>query len=112
MNTIASLEVDVVGGLLALLKRDGVTVQVRTTQQEGGLDISEIMVEDGVYDRACNVAERWEKERVDEAERRSGRHCPNCGSQHLTYVPLENEMPSYKCRDCGKEFLPPVHWTT
>jgi DNA-directed RNA polymerase subunit M/transcription elongation factor TFIIS len=105
MRSIASLEADVAGSLLELLKTEAIPVEVRTTTQEGGLDISEIMVEDSVYERACDVAERWEAERVDEAEKRSGRHCPKCGSQHLTYVPLENRVASYRCKECGHAFL-------
>jgi DNA-directed RNA polymerase subunit M/transcription elongation factor TFIIS len=105
MRSIASLEADVVGSLLELLKKEAIPVEVRTTTQESGLDLREIMVEDSYYERACDVAERWEAKRIDEAERRSGRHCPKCGSQHLTYVPLENRVPSYQCKDCGHAFL-------
>ncbi len=112
MKSIASLEADVVDGLLELLKQAAIPVQIQTTTQEGGLDISEIMVEDGDYDRACDVAERWEAARVDAAEKRSGWCCPRCGSKHLIHVPLANGMPSFKCKQCGDEFLNPVKWRT
>lgn len=100
------------GSLLERLKQQTIPFEVRTTTQESGLDVSEIMVEDGDCDRACDVAEKWEAQRVDAAERQSGIHCPKCGSQHVAYVPLENGVPSYKCKDCGEEFLKPVKWRT
>ena len=106
MKSIALLESKVEGELSERLKTETIPVKVRTVRQDSGLDFSEILVEDSDYERACNVAEAWQAERDAEAEKRSKRHCPKCGSGHLDYVWLDNLTPSAKCKDCGHEFLP------
>ena len=105
MKSIASLEAKVAGELSERLKTEAIPVEVRTVTQDSGLEFSEILVEDGYYERACDVAEAWEAERAAEAESRSKRRCPKCGSRHLEFVWLDNLTPSAKCKDCGHEFV-------
>jgi hypothetical protein len=105
MKSIASLEVDIAAELLERLKTEAIPFQVQTATQEGGLDYSEVMVEDSYYDRACDVAEAWEASRLAEAERRSRKHCPRCGSSHLEYSGAESFSRNvWKCKDCGNDF--------
>jgi Zn finger protein HypA/HybF involved in hydrogenase expression len=105
MKTIASLEVDVAVELTERLKNEAIPFEIQTATQDSGLDYSDIIVEDGYYDRACDVAEAWEADRLAEAERRSNRHCPACGSPHLDYVGPDRLGGSvWKCRDCGNGF--------
>ena len=73
MKSIASLEAKVAGELSERLKTEAIPVEVRTVTQDSGLEFSEILVEDGYYERACDVAEAWEAERAAEAESRSKR---------------------------------------
>jgi len=63
MKSIAILEVDAAVELLERLKKEAIPVEVHAGAQEGGLDFSNILVEDKFYDRACNVAETWTAER-------------------------------------------------
>jgi len=105
MKLIASLEVDIAADLLERLKVAAIPFQIKTASQEGGLDYSEITVEDSYYDRACDIAEAWEVERHDEAEKRSNRHCPTCGSPRLEYTGADSfSISVWKCKDCGNIF--------
>jgi hypothetical protein len=68
MKSIASLEFDIAAELLKRLKKEAIPFEVQTVTQEGGLDYSNIVVEDSYYERACDVAEAWEAERIAERE--------------------------------------------
>jgi len=105
MISIASLEVDVAVKLTQRLKKEAIPFEVHTISQEGGLDYTDIMVEDGYYERACDVAESWEAEQLAEYERLSGRRCTSCGSSHFEYVGEDSLGGSvWKCKNCGKGF--------
>jgi len=105
MKSIASLEVDVAVELTERLKREDIPFEVQTATQESGLVFSDIMVEDGYFDRACDVAEAWEADRLAEAERSSNRRCPTCGSSHSEYVGADSFGGSmWRCKDCGNGF--------
>jgi len=105
MKCVASFEAKAACGLAERLQTEAIPIEVRTVTQDSGLDFSEILVEDSYYERACDVAETWEAERVAEVESRVKRRCPKCGSQHLAYDWLDNLTPSAKCKDCGHEFV-------
>lgn len=105
MRTVASLEIDGARELLERLKLEGIVADLRTTTEENGLEISEVVVEDDQYERACDLAEAWLAELTEQDEKRSGRRCPKCGSWHLQYVPQEKIGDIWKCRDCGCEFV-------
>ena len=105
MKSIASLEIDMAAGLLERLKRESIPAESRIVIQEGSLEYGDILVADDHYDRACDVAEAWESERIAEAERRSNRHCPTCGSIHLEYTGADSfGINVWKCKDCGNIF--------
>jgi len=105
MKTIASLEIDVADELVERLKKEAIPLEIQTSTQESGLDYTDIMVEDGVFDRACDVAEAWEADRIAKSERRSNRRCPSCGSSHLDYMDADRlGGVVWKCRDCGNTF--------
>ena len=57
MKTIASLEVGQTGEILDRLKKQAIPAEIRTTTQESGLEMSEILVEDSYFDRGCDVVE-------------------------------------------------------
>jgi DNA-directed RNA polymerase subunit RPC12/RpoP len=105
MQSVASLEIDTARVLAERLRREGIAADPRATTEESGLDIVEIMVEDGQYERACDLAETWQEELREETERKSGRRCPKCESWHLDYQPREPVGPIWKCRDCGYEVV-------
>ena len=105
MRSVASLEIDTARVLLERLRREGISADLRATTEESGLDIGEIMVEDDHYERACDVAETWQAELREEAEKKSRKRCPKCNSWHLNYVPREPVGPIWKCRDCGCEVV-------
>ena len=105
MKSIASLEVDFAAGLLERLKKEAIPFEIRPVMQESGLEYSDVMVADDYYDRACDVAEAWEAERFAEAEKRSNRHCPACGSSHLEYTGADSfGISVWKCKNCGNGF--------
>ena len=92
-------------GLVERLKKESIPAEIRTVTQESGLEYSDIMVADDYYDRACDVAEAWQAEQLDEAQRQSNRHCPTCGSSRLEYTDTESfGISVWKCKDCGNVF--------
>ena len=103
MRSVASLQIDAAHVLLERLRREGIVADLRTTTEESGLEISEIIVEDDQYERACDLAEAWQAELTEQAEKRSGRRCPKCGSSHLRYVPHDTIGDMWKCSGCGCE---------
>src|SRR5690349_16518271 len=105
MQTVASLEVETARVLLERLKLAGIVGELRTTTDESGLEISEIMVEDDQYEHACDLAEAWQAELMERAEKTSGRRCPKCGSCHLRYVPDDKIGDVWKCNDCGCDIV-------
>ena len=104
MRTIASLEVDMAADLAAKLKNEAIPFEVKTATGEGGMDYSDFLVEEIYFDRACDVAEAWEAERLADAERRSQKYCPTCGSSHLEYCDESFGRSIWKCKDCGNTF--------
>jgi len=72
--------------------------------QESGLEISEIMVEDGFYDRGCDVVEAWYAEQLAAAKKQSGIYCRRCGSRNYDSTWDERMGYLYKCKDCGNDF--------
>jgi Zn finger protein HypA/HybF involved in hydrogenase expression len=108
MKSIASLEIDFAAGLLERLKSESIPAETRNVTQGSGLEYSDILVADEYYDRACDVAEAWEAERFAEAERRSYRRCPTCGSSHLEYTGADSfSISVWKCKNCGNVFAKP-----
>ena len=105
MQKVASLEINTAGVLLERLKREGIPADLRATTEESGLEIGEIMVEDDQYYRACDVAETWQAQLKEEAEKKSRKRCPKCQSWHLDYAPREPIGSIWKCRDCGCEVV-------
>jgi|ERR1043166_7215353 DNA-directed RNA polymerase subunit RPC12/RpoP len=103
MQSVASLEIDAARVLLERLRLEGIVADLRTTIEESGLEISQVMVEDEQYERACDLAEAWQTELTEQAEKRSGRRCPKCGSWHLRYAPRDSVGDIWECRDCGCE---------
>ena len=103
VRSIANLVSEDASALLARLKREGIPAEILSCVQDNGLDTSEIVVEDMHYDRACDVADEWEAERIAEAERRAQRRCPKCRSSHLDCVPHDKLEYIYRCADCGCE---------
>lgn len=103
MQSVASLEIDAARVLLERLKLEGIVAELRTTTEESGLEVSQIMVEDEQYERACDLAEAWQAELTEQAQKKSGRRCPKCGSWHLQYAPRDPVGEIWKCGDCGCE---------
>src|SRR5262245_59279262 len=76
VQSVASLEIDEARDLLKRLRKEGIAADLRLTTHESGLEIGDVVVEDSMYERACEVAEDWE---ADLAEaNRNPRRCPKC----------------------------------
>jgi Zn finger protein HypA/HybF involved in hydrogenase expression len=105
MQSIASLAIEQARELFEQLQKNAIPAELRTATQENGLETGDILVEDAHYDRACDIAEAWDAERQEAAERRSNRRCPKCGSLHLEYVPHDKLDYVYRCKDCGSEVV-------
>jgi DNA-directed RNA polymerase subunit RPC12/RpoP len=96
---------DAARALLERLRREGISAELRAKTEESGLEMSHVMVEDARYEQACDVAEAWQTELTEQAEKQSGRRCPKCGSWHLRYAPQDTIGDIWKCIDCGCEVV-------
>lgn len=105
MKTIASLEVGQTGVLLERLKKQSIPAEICTTTQEGGLEITEIDVEDCYYDRGCDVVEAWYAEQIQQQKKWSGVYCRKCGLRDYDATWDERIGYLYKCKRCGEEFM-------
>jgi DNA-directed RNA polymerase subunit RPC12/RpoP len=105
MRSVASLEVDIARILVERLGNEGIVAKLRTTTEESGLEMSQVMVEDDQYERVCDLVEAWQVEETERAQKKSGRRCPKCGSWHLRYAPREPVGQVWQCRDCGSEIV-------
>ncbi len=106
MKKVASLEMAQAATLSERLKAEAIPVEVRTIKDDSGLDLREIFVEDNYFERACDVAEKWEGDLIEEQDRQRNKHCPKCGSLHLEYISFDNPDLGFfwKCVECGNEF--------
>jgi len=104
MKSIASVELGQTPKILERLKKDAIPAQTRTVTQESGLELSEILVEDGLYDRGCDVVEAWYAELLEMARKQSGVYCRKCGSRNCDRLWDEKIGFIYKCKDCGYDF--------
>jgi hypothetical protein len=105
MKTIAELQAEEAADLSERLKSKAIPVEVRPITQEGGLDMSELLVEDIFYERACDAADSWQTERLAEAEKRCTWSCPKCKSRRLECIPNDKVEYMFRCKDCGSEFI-------
>lgn len=104
-KVIASMEVTQTGEILERLKKAGVPVSVRTTTEENGLDISEILVDGAYFDRGCDVVEDWSEEKQAEQKKKGCCvWCRKCGSRNIQTIPHDSLGRCYRCKDCGYEF--------
>jgi hypothetical protein len=105
-KVIASMEMgQLLLDIMQRLKQQGIPAEIRTTLQESGLDISEIVVEDSYYDRGCDVVEAWDAERLAAVKKQDKIRCDQCGSKNYALIPHDKLKFVYQCKDCGNEFL-------
>ncbi|MDB6057794.1 MAG: hypothetical protein JWO95_1638 [Verrucomicrobiales bacterium] len=100
MKTIAQLDPDSAADLVQWLKKDEVPCETKVIPGEGGLEDCEILVSETDFDRACDVAEKWDAARLAEKVKKSTRKCDNCGSKNLEPVPHETLETVLRCKDC------------
>src|SRR5690349_9921471 len=100
MQSVASLPVDEARTLLEKLRREGIAADLRITTEESGLETGNIMVEDDHYERACDVADAWQKNLIEESKKKSKRRCPKCRSPHLQRIPHDKLGYVWRCSNC------------
>jgi hypothetical protein len=100
-----TIEASGMGEILERLKKAGVSVAVRATTQDSGLDESEILVDDADYDRGCDIVEAWVDEKQAEQKKKNCcSWCRKCGSRNVRSIPHDTLGYCYQCKDCGYEF--------
>ena len=102
-RVIASLNPWVTDEVVERLKTAGIPFELKTATDEGGLEMSEIVVEAAFYDRGCDVVEAWSDEKQAAQEKRLVHWCRECGSRNSERVPHETLGFIYRCKDCGNE---------
>ena len=103
MRSMASLETSEASELGALLRKENIPFELRTVTQESGLDLTGILVAESFFERACEVSETWEADRISERARRYSL-CPQCRSPNLERNPHDKLESVLRCKNCGYEF--------
>lgn len=106
MKTVATLQAEEAPDLSARLKREGIPTEAREVAQESEIQMTELLVEDSLFERACDVSDAWQTERLTEAEKRCAWSCPKCKSRRLECIPNDKVEYTFRCKDCGHEFIP------
>jgi len=104
MLRIALMEADEARDLFQYLKRKSIGVELQIKTDDSGLDFGELAVDDGVYDRACDIVEVWDAERRAAQERLSRLPCPKCHSRHVALVQRDTDGYAFRCKDCGFDY--------
>jgi hypothetical protein len=104
-KVIASLAMGQLLDIMERLKKQAIPAEIRTVTQASGVEISEILVEEGDFDRGCDVVEAWDAEQQAAAKSRSKVRCDQCGSQNYERIPHDKLGHVYRCKDCGNEFI-------
>ena len=68
METIATLDSENARLLSAFLAKQGIACDMRGSTDENGLEATEVLVQDDMYQPACEAAEKWDAERTAEYE--------------------------------------------
>ena len=64
MQSVASLEIEQAQQLLEHLRKSNIPAELKPTNPDSGLETMEILVPDADYERACDVAEKWDQQRT------------------------------------------------
>ena len=100
-----SLSPPELAALTEFLQKEGITCQTRLSSAESGLDVSDLLVDDALYDRACELVENWFEMRGAEQTRKSTPHCPKCGAQSWEQVDdahyAKVGLAVFCCTECG-----------
>jgi predicted RNA-binding Zn-ribbon protein involved in translation (DUF1610 family) len=104
-KVIASLAMGQLLDIMERLKKQAIPAEMRTVTQASGVEINEILVEEGDFDRGCDVVEAWDAEQQAAAKSRSKVRCDQCGSQNYERIPHDKLGHVYRCKDCGTEFV-------
>jgi len=103
MKTVATLPSENIDELKGSLEKEGIACECRSTTGEGDLEISELLVGDSDYDRACQMIEGWQEARAARGTWR----CPKCGSKDWEWVEdayyQKVGLDVYRCKKCGCE---------
>jgi hypothetical protein len=106
MKTIATLDKEAAAQLSAYLAGLQISCTARPSTEEGGIEGTELSVDDDRFDSACDAAEVWYEAKADEVARKQKRVCRKCASPHLAYEEDETLGGVYRCSDCGAVIVP------
>ena len=105
MKIAASLPPEDIAPLAQLLEKERIPCETRLANAESGLEITDLMVDDSDYERACETIENWLAARADEERRKSTRPCPKCKSQDWETVEDAHYQKAglavIRCKACG-----------
>ena len=107
MKTVAILNHEAASDLAEYLRQAGVTSEARPVLEESGLESTEVLVEDELFDRACEISERWQEAVTSEAQKRVSQTCPKCGTPHAMERVQDNDFDEmglvvFRCKQCGE----------
>src|SRR5262249_23434500 len=108
MQVLATLPASAAEELAEFLKGKQIPSQSRAATEESGLEVLELLVEDDVYDAACDAAEQWDEARAKEVRKSYKIACPKCRSLNWEQVQDPDyqkvDLTVFRCKDCGEVF--------
>ena len=105
MQLLATLDSESAARLVEHLAGFKIPSVVRQCIEEGGIPGAELLVEDSLYESACEVAETWQAAEADARARKARRICPQCRSPHLDFIEQASFGSVYRCCDCGSSVV-------
>jgi len=113
MKTIAEIDPLTAVPIVEFLKTAGIPCDMLSKTDENGLDVTELVVGDDHFEKACEVIEQWDAQRMAEVERLAQRRCPFCNSARVKFVDDLDYKKSitkisavYRCDECGRITVP------
>ena len=102
MKIVASLSPQNIAKLMDLLKKENIPCESRIGTDEIGLEITDLLVPEADYDRACDIVENWQDA---DYKSKMQRRCPKCGGVDWESVRDAHyekaDLVVYRCRSCG-----------
>jgi len=104
MKSVAQLDSRKIALLVAHMEYHHIHGEVRRGHDGNGLEICELLVNDADFEKACDLAETWFDNMVDESVERARTHCPLCGKPHPKRIEQDGPETIHTCQHCGGAF--------
>jgi hypothetical protein len=105
MKIVASLPPQDAAEVSKLLAKEHIPCEAQVADDGSGLDMTQLLVRDEDYEKACDAIDGWEEAVAAERHKQLARRCPKCRSQDWEEVEDSHfanaELTVLRCKACG-----------